>query len=67
MGTGIGMWLFWIVGIVAVLMIAKVLLVGSFGQTSSSFDGPLNILQKRYAWGEIGKDEFERMKKELEK
>ncbi len=66
-GMGFGMWIFWIVGIVAVLLIAKLVLVGSSGQTGTSPENPLKILQKRYASGEIDKDEFESMKKELEK
>jgi len=66
-GMGFGMWIFWIVGIVAVLLIAKLVLVGSSGQTGVSPESPLKILQKRYASGEIDKDEFESMKKELEK
>ena len=66
-GMGIGMWIFWIVGIVAVLLVAKLMIAGSSGQTGASFEGPLKILQKRYASGEIDKDEYENMKKELEK
>ena len=66
-GMGIGMWVFWIVGIVAVLLIAKLVLLGSSGQSGASLEGPLKILQKRYASGEIDKDEFESMKKELGK
>lgn len=29
-------------------------------------DGPLDILRKRYASGEIGREQFEKMKKDLE-
>ena len=66
-GMGFGMWVFWIVGIVAVLLIAKLVLVGSSGQTGVNPESPLKILQKRYASGEINQDEYESMKKELEK
>jgi putative membrane protein len=34
-----------------------------FGQTAET---PLDIIKKRYAHGEITKEEFDRMKKELE-
>ena len=49
------------------LLVAKLMIAGSSGQTGASFEGPLKILQKRYASGEIDKDEYENMKKELEK
>ena len=36
---------------------------GGFGQTSN--ETPLDILKKRYARGEITKEQFEEMKKDL--
>lgn len=67
MGTGMGMWVFWIVGIVAVLLIAKLVLTGSSDSSGRPFLSPKEILEKRYASGEINQNEFESMKKELEK
>lgn len=39
---------------------------GKLGGGRALTETPLEILKKRYAKGEIGKEEFERMKKELE-
>ncbi|NOQ88459.1 MAG: SHOCT domain-containing protein [Gammaproteobacteria bacterium] len=64
---GIGMWIFWILVIVGVALIAKLLIVGSSNQSSMISASPLEILKKRYASGEINQEEFESMKKELEK
>ncbi len=66
-GMGIGMWVFWLVGIVGLLVVVKVLFTGSSGQEDMKAESPIKILQKRYATGETDKDEFEQMKKELER
>ena len=66
-GMGIGgvvmMLVFW-----ALLVAGIVVFVGWLRR--KDFPGqretPLDILKKRYAQGEIGKDEFDRMKKDLE-
>ncbi|MBL7061943.1 MAG: SHOCT domain-containing protein [Dehalococcoidia bacterium] len=65
------MWLmpiFWIV-FIGLIVWAIVALVrsssGSRGQDSSKMDSALEVLKKRYARGEIGKEEYEEKKKDL--
>ena len=65
-GMGIGMWIFWIVGFVAVLFIAKMLLLGPTDKVDTKAGSAIEILKKRYASGEINVEEFERMKNDLE-
>ena len=64
-GMGFGMWIFWIILIVVVVFLAKMMIGSSSGQPGVKDESPLDILQKRYASGEINQDEYERMKKEL--
>lgn len=74
MGTGYGgygyggmfMWLIWI-------LIAGLIIYFIFDRSKnnkklkdSSADLPIEILKRRYARGEIAKEEFDRMKKEIE-
>jgi putative membrane protein len=66
-GMGFG-WIFWIV-IIAVI----VWLVMQFNNKNQSDnsnmivkDSPLDILKKRYAKGEISKEQFDQMKKNLD-
>ena len=66
-GMGFGMWIFWIILIAIVVYIAMLMIGGSSRQLEVNTESPLKILQKRYASDEIDKDEFESMKKELEK
>jgi putative membrane protein len=63
-GMGFG-WIFWLV-LIAVVVWAIFRMTGST-QTGRSSDrrDPIQILKERYAKGEIEKDEFERMKREL--
>ena len=63
-GGGFGMILFWgvIIGVVVFVM-------RNAGNNTEAREGdktPLNILKQRYARGEIGKDEFEQKKRDLE-
>lgn len=67
-----GGWLMWLGMIVVVLLIflgIMVLLQGNKstdGASSHTTDSALEILKKRYASGELTKDEFEQRKKDLQ-
>ena len=54
--------LVWII-IIAIFLVVAFLLVKPSSGTEKS---PLSILEERYAKGQITKDEFEKMKKDLE-
>jgi putative membrane protein len=63
---GIFMIAFWVLVIAGIILFIRWLLASSRkaeGRTGD--DSPLEILKKRYARGEINKEEFERMKKDL--
>lgn len=63
------MWFSWIFWLVIVAFIVWLLVTqlnkGRQDSQSVSHDSPMDILKKRYAKGEISKEEFERMKKDL--
>ena len=66
-----GMWLFpgliWILVIVAIVYLVRGLFVQNNSVNKSGpGDSPLTILQRRYASGEIDKETYDRMKKDLE-
>ena len=63
-GGGV-MWIFWILLIILVVVGVKGLGGGDSNRPSNN-DSPMDILKKRYANGEIGEEEFERRRKELE-
>jgi len=75
MGWGYGMgwfWtiimvVFWIAVVVGIIFLIKWLVIstGAGGRGARSEDSPLEILKKRYARGEINKEEFEEKKKDL--
>lgn len=67
MGFGFG-WIFWL-AILGVIVWLAVTLVNRSGGTRGSRreveDSPLDVLRRRYARGEISKEEFREMKAEL--
>lgn len=59
------MWIVWILVIIGLVFLIKWLVEqGKLTETKSS-ETPLEILKKRYARGEIDKQEFEQKKKDL--
>ncbi len=68
---GCGMWFGWIfwVAIIAIiiwLLINRSNRYGNQTHLNQNFESPLDILKKRYAKGEITKEQYEQMKKDLE-
>lgn len=66
-GGGFFMIIIWVVVIVGVVLLVKWLMAsaGKGGGTPAK-ESPIEILKRRYAAGEIGKEEFEEKKKDLE-
>ena len=69
-GWGWGFGMLWMVGF-WVLVIAGVVLVAKWIAGASDRSGPapgtaLEVLKKRYAKGEIGREEFDQKKRDLE-
>lgn len=62
-GGGFFMWLFWVI-IVGVII--YFVLNHSKQQSSNTRETPMDILLKRYAKGEISREEFEQMKEDLQ-
>ena len=62
---GMFMWIIFLI-VVGVLIYLIVQAQKTKGQTPSQGESPLAILKKRYAKGEISKEDFDRMKRDLE-
>ncbi len=58
-------WIFWIV-IIAVVVYLIIRLTNQNTHTTNKTENALDILKKRYAKGEISKEEFEEKKKDIE-
>jgi putative membrane protein len=66
-GGGFFMILFWVVIIVGIALLVKWLAATSGkGEGTSAKESPMEILKRRYAAGEIGKEEFEEKKRDLQ-
>ena len=63
-GSGIGMIAFWIIIIVVIVVIVKML--SSKSKETKEKENPIQIINRRYANGELSKEEFDSMKKDLE-
>ena len=59
------MLLFWILIIVGAVLIIRWLVTEAGSQGAAAADTTLDILKRRYAKGEITKDQFEAMKRDL--
>lgn len=60
-------WLFIVIFTIFIILgvIHLVNLIAGSGRRETHGESPLHILKRRYAKGEITKEEFERMKKEI--
>ncbi len=61
-------WIFWlvIIGIIVWLLINQSGRYRYQNQVNPHIESPLDILKKRYAKGEITKEQFDQMKKDLQ-
>jgi putative membrane protein len=68
-GMGFGwifMVLFWVLVIVGTVFLVRwIVSYGQKGQGMQSSETPLDILKKRYAKGEISREQYEQMKKDI--
>lgn len=62
---GILMWIFWLLVIVVIIVAVKAM-TGSSSRDGSGKDSALSLLEKRYARGEIDREEYQEKKRELE-
>ena len=68
-GMGFGMIsvvLFWVLVILGIVVLVKWIAASSSGGGQTPAKTALDILKERYARGEIGRDEFEQKKHDLE-
>ncbi|MEW6115443.1 MAG: SHOCT domain-containing protein [Nitrospirota bacterium] len=64
-GRGLLMVVFWILVIVGIVYLVKTI-AGTGRGRGREDETPLDILKKRYAKGEISKEEFEEKKKDIQ-
>jgi putative membrane protein len=67
MGFGmISMVLFWVLIILGIVILVKWIAAGTSGAGQAPAKTALDILKERYARGEIGREEFEQKKRDIE-
>ncbi len=68
-GTGYGGMSMWIIVLIVIGVLVYFIVQSQKknGQTPTQNESPLDILKRRYANGEIAKEEYEKMKKDLER
>jgi putative membrane protein len=64
MGGGF-MWVFWIAVVVGIIFLVKWIIEQGRQSAQDTDSNPLDILKRRYARGEIDKEEYERKWKDL--
>lgn len=60
------MWIFWLILIVVIVVVVKAMTGNDTQRDKSQEESPLSILEKRYARGEIDRDEYQQKKRDLE-
>lgn len=65
MHYGLGGIVLWLI-IAAIVVVIIVAIIGGSKTSTEDRETPLEILKRRYAKGEISKQEFEKMKKDLD-
>jgi putative membrane protein len=58
--------LWWLLGIALIVLVVVAIMRLSGAGQSGSRESALDILKKRYARGEIDKEEYERLRRDLE-
>jgi len=63
MHYGYGGWFMWLLPVIVIIIALYLIMRAQKGRTTQ--ETPLEILKKRYAKGEITKEEYDRMKQDL--
>jgi putative membrane protein len=59
------MWIIWIIIIIAIILFVRSYFSPARGEGELTKESALDVLKKRYARGEISKEEFEEKKRDL--
>lgn len=67
MGGGWMMFVWWFLIIALVIVAGRAVMNSSQSSQNQNKETPMEILKRRYAYGEIDEEEFQRRKQELQK